>query len=188
MSNPVLDAIAQRRSIRAYTPQQISEEQLQAILQAGLQAPSAVNAQPWHFTAVQDAALLARINEAFRAVALETATPENRERFSDPTYSVFHHAPTVIFISCPALEEKPYAQTDTGIAIENMALAAHALGLGSVILGMPRLAFAGAEAAALRQALAFPEGYAYCLSIAIGLPDATKEAHPVHPDRVTIIR
>lgn len=59
MHNPVLDAIAARRSIRAYAKEQITSEQLDAILAAGLAAPSARNTQPWHFTAVQDAALIA---------------------------------------------------------------------------------------------------------------------------------
>lgn len=184
--NPVLQAIADRRSIRAYTDARISEDQLQAILGAGLAAPSARNTQPWHFTAVQDAALLERANDAFRQEAMRRMPEETH--FSQESYSVFHHAPTVIFISCPPLDDMMYAQTDVGIAIENMALAAHSLGLGSVILGMPRLAFTGPEAEALRKALRFPAGHDYCLSIAIGVPTATKGAHPQEPDRVTIIR
>lgn len=188
MTNPVLQAIADRRSIRAYRQEQIEEEQLQAILRAAEQAPSATNAQAWHFTVVQDAALLKRINEAFRKEAIEEMGPENRARFEDPAYSVFYHAPTVIFLSCPSLEEKRYAQTDIGIAVENMALAAHSMGLGSVILGMPRLAFEGEEADALCGLLKFPQGYAYCLAIAVGIPAMTKEAHPIHPDRISYVR
>lgn len=186
MSNPVLEAISERRSIRAYAPHQLTQEQLDAILQAAMQAPSARNMQPWHITVVQDKALLDRINQAFCAEARRGMPDE--VRFSDPAYSVFYHAPTVIFVSCPSTQTMKYAETDTGIVIENIALAAHSLGLGSVILGMPRLAFDGEEAAALREKLAFPEGYEYCLSIAIGTPTATKEAHPVGPDRITIIR
>lgn len=184
--NPVLQAIADRRSIRAYTNERISSDQLQVILDAGLAAPSARNTQPWHFTAVQDEALLARVNDAFCQEAKRQMPEETR--FAGEGYSVFHHAPTVIFLSCPPLEDEMYAQTDVGIAIENMALAAHSLGLGSVILGMPRLAFAGHEADALREALHFPVGHHYCLSIAIGMPTAAKGAHPTAPDRVTIIR
>ena len=133
----VLDAIAQRRSIRSYKDEQITREQLDTLLQAGLYAPSAVNSQPWHFTAVQDQSLIDRINAATQKQLLKTCAPEMRERFASPAFHVFHHAPTVIFISCPPLSERRYAQTDVGIAIENMALAACGLGLGSVILGMP---------------------------------------------------
>ncbi|MDL2318363.1 nitroreductase [Eubacteriales bacterium OttesenSCG-928-A19] len=185
MSNPVLEAIASRRSIRAYKDEQITQEQLTAILNAGEQAPSARNQQPWHFTAVQDAALISRVNEAFRAQALKEMPDPMRKTIEDPAYSVFHHAPTVIFLSCPNLQQNAYAMTDNGMAIQNMALAAYSLGLGSVILGMPRLAFQGAEADDLRSTLQFPDGYDYCLSIAIGIPTATKEAHPIEPGHIT---
>jgi nitroreductase len=188
MTNPTLAAIHARRSIRAYQPEQISDEQLQTLLDAGEAAPSAVNSQPWHFTAVQNAALIDRVNEAFRAQVLKTCPPEARDRFADPAYSVFYHAPTVIFFSCPDLSKMKYAQTDTGMAIENMALAAESMGLGTVILGMPREAFAGDEKAALEEALQFPEGYEFCLALSVGVPAASKEAHPVLPGRVTVIR
>lgn len=188
MQNSVLQALHDRRSIRAYTKAQVTPDQLDAILAAGLAAPSARNSQPWHFTAVQDATLIDRINQAFRKQAVKVFPAEALAQFEDPDYSVFHHAPTVIFLSCPSLEEMPYAHTDVGIAIQNMALAAHALGLGSVILGMPRMAFNGEEADDLRSVLQFPNGYDYCLSIAIGTPAATKEAHPVLEGRITIIK
>lgn len=188
MQNPVLECIALRRSIRAYHPEQLSETELSAILDAALAAPSAVNAQPWHFSVVQQKTLIERINEAFRRETLKTAPAEQRARFEDPAYSVFYHAPTVIFVSCPSTEVMKYAETDSGMAIQNIALAAQSLGLGSVILGMPRMAFEGPEADDLREALAFPAGYDYILSIAIGFPAASKDAHPVLDGRVTVLR
>ena len=166
----VMDAIHQRRSIRAYRPDQLTDGQLQAILEAGLAAPSARNTQPWHFTAVQDQALIGRINEAVRRRLMETAEDDAARRtFSNPDWSVFYHAPTVIFI-------------------ENMALAAIGLELGSVVLGMPRAAFEGENADEFRKALHFPEGYDFMLALAVGYPAAEKDAHVVQPDRVTIIK
>ncbi|MCL1964024.1 MAG: nitroreductase [Firmicutes bacterium] len=188
MSNPVLDAIFSRRSIRAYSKEQITDEQLQIILTAGQAAPSARNLQPWHFTAVQDQRLIRRINEAFRAQMLQDCPPEMLAQISNPAYSVFFHAPTVIFFSSPGIAVQRYTETDTGIAIENMALAAHALGLGSVILGQPRMAFMGPEAEDLRRLLQFPAGYDFLLALSIGVPAASKDAHPVETGRVTIIR
>lgn len=187
MLNQVMQAIHDRRSIRAYTDEQVTAEQLDMILKAGLAAPSARNSQPWHFTAVQNVALIERINQLFCKEAVQRLSPEIIAQIQNDDYSVFHHAKTVVFISCPSLTEMQYAQTDVGIAIQNMALAAHSLGLGSVILGMPRMAFLSEEADSLRSALAFPKGYDYCLSIAIGTPAATKEAHTIMEDRITII-
>mgnify|MGYP000070071395 CR=1 FL=1 len=56
--NEVLKAIKSRRSVRAYTAQQISQEDLNAILEAATSAPSGMNYQTWHFTAIQNAAVL----------------------------------------------------------------------------------------------------------------------------------
>ena len=48
-----LDVIKERRSIRKFKPEQIKEEELQAIIEAGLYAPSAINKQSWNFTVIQ---------------------------------------------------------------------------------------------------------------------------------------
>jgi len=188
MQNPVLRVIHDRRSIRAYEKEQISEEALSEILHAGLVAPSARNTQPWHFTAVQDAELTERVNRAMQKEAEKVLPPDAAKSVCDPSYNVFYHAPTVIFVSCPPLVDMHYAQTDVGIAIQSMALAAHALGLGSVILGMPRFAFLGEEAEALRKALCFPEGYDFCLALAVGIPAMGKDAHPLLEGRVTVLK
>lgn len=188
MKNQVLDAISARRSIRAYTQDQITGEQLDALMAAALAAPSANNAQPWHFSVVQDGELLSRVNEAFRKVAISSFPEDQRTRFEDPAYSVFFHAPTVIFISSASMEARRFAEIDSGIAVQTLALAAQSMGLGSVILGLPRMAFMDDDAASLRTALQFPEDYDFCIAIAIGNPATTKDPHPVEPNRVTIIR
>lgn len=187
MTNPVLSAIADRRSIRAYTDAPVTKAQIDILLTAALEAPSARNMQPWHITVVQDAALLRRINDAYRAEFAKVCPDEMRDRLMDPAHNVFHGAGTVLFFSCPALSEMPYAQTDVGIAIQTVALAAHAIDLGSVILGMPRFAFQGAQGDALASALSFPAGYDFCLAIALGTASATKDPHPQADNLYTIL-
>jgi nitroreductase len=174
MSNPVLTAIADRRSIRAYTPQQLTKEQLDTLLLAAAQSPSARNSQPWHFSVVQNPAILAEINK-------ETSKTFNQD-FGD----IFYAAPTAIFISCDASSR--WGRLDCGIAAQTVALAAHSLGLGSVILGLPEGAFTGPRADYFNKLLQFPEGYSFAVAIALGVPAGTKEAHPIEPDRVTYIR
>ncbi|MCL1796663.1 MAG: nitroreductase [Clostridia bacterium] len=187
MCNEILRAISDRRSIRTYTEEPVSEAQLDAMMTAAMEAPSARNTQPWHITAVSNAELLSRVNQAYCAEFLTICPPEARARIEHPGYSVFFHAPMVLFFSCPPVSEMRYAQTDVGIAIQSVALAAHGLGLGSVILGQPRFAFQGVEADALRAALRFPAGYDFCLAISIGYPACTKEAHPMGEGRLTRI-
>ena len=173
MSNPVLNAIADRRSIRGYLPQQITQEQLDALLKAAVESPSARNAQPWHFTVVQNAQIIAEVNaEATRNLGREG--------------DIFYGAPTVVFISCDAGGR--WGRLDCGIATQTLALAAHALGLGSVILGLPEAAFTGARAEEFNRLLKFPEGYSFAVAIAIGIPSTTKEAHPVAPDKIDYVR
>ena len=59
----VLQAISTRRSHRAYRQEQLPGEVLSAILRAGLESPSARNRQPWHFSVVQDAALIQEVHD-----------------------------------------------------------------------------------------------------------------------------
>lgn len=181
INNPVLKAIADRRSIRAYTNEQLSEEQLNILLAAAMQAPSARNLQPFHVTVVQDMQLLDKINQS-------TCTGLKKTMTIKDDYNVFYHAPTVLFLSTDLSPEKQYARHDCGLVSENIALAAHAIGLGTVILGLPREAFTGPDGDTYRKALCFPEGYDFMVAIAVGYPAATKEAHPVAEGLVTIIR
>ena len=63
MNNPVLNAIADRRSIRSYKDEKVTREQIDILLKAALEAPSAKNAQPWHFYVVQNRSIFAEINK-----------------------------------------------------------------------------------------------------------------------------
>ena len=64
MTNTTLDLISSRRSHRAYAPTPLTQEQLDALLKAAVESPSAVNRQPWHFTVVRNQALLDELNAA----------------------------------------------------------------------------------------------------------------------------
>lgn len=182
MQNCVLQTIARRVSHRAYHSTPVREEDVQAILDAALQAPSANNRQPWHFSVVQDAALLARINAAARRQALQKAPDQRSARFEDEQFDVFYHAPLVIFISAPQAQ---IVSVDCGIAVAHMALAAQSLGLGSVILGLPREAFAGERAQQWMEALEFPAGHVFQIAIAIGQAADEKAQHTPLPGRIS---
>lgn len=185
MNNEVLSAMAARRSHRAYKPEQLTPEQLDAIVLAALQSPSAVDGQPWHFSVVQDRQLLERITQAAHRRAAALPPSERISRFDDPSFHLHYHAPTVIFLSAT---DTPNHRIDCGIAVQQIALAAQSLGLGSVIVGLARMAFETPEAEELEEALDFPPGYQFIISIALGTPDDQKAPHPIHRDKVTIIR
>jgi nitroreductase len=132
MDNQVLKAIAERRSIRSYTDQKITQEQFDILLKAAVEAPSARNAQPWHFSITANQKILEEINA------------ETSKVLGKDVGDIFHHAPAVIFLSCDPAER--WARLDSGIATQTIALAAHSIGLGTVILGRPDSAFTGPRA------------------------------------------
>ena len=185
MSNETLALISSRRSHRAYEKTPVTPEQMDLILRAAVESPSAINRQPWHFTVVRNQKLLDEMNEAVWQQMMKRNPEARSPRFQDRDFHVFYHAPAVIFIS--GMPENPYTPIDAGIAVENIALAAESLGLGSVILGMPRDAFAGENADRFRRELKFPEGWDFVIAIAIGSPADTKDAHPVKEDRISYV-
>ncbi|MDR1138173.1 MAG: nitroreductase [Synergistaceae bacterium] len=173
MNNPVLKAISERRSIRAYKKEQITEEQLETILTSVSAAPSGKNRQPWHVTVVRNKSVVAEVNaEAQKILGLD------RE-------DIFYDAPTVIFIS--AEKDWAWSKVDSGILVQTMALAAQSLGLGSVILGLPIGAFEGPRTDYFNDLLKFPPNCEFAIAIAIGVPNTTKEAHKVEPDKIKYV-
>jgi nitroreductase len=173
MTNPVLSAIADRRSNRAYKKDRPTKEQLDAILAAAVQSPSARNVQPWCFTVVQNDAFLGEINA------------EVSKNLNIDVGDIFYAAPTVIFIGANVRGPTPrWALLDCGIAVQTMALAAHSIGLGSVILGMPEAAFVGPRGEYFKKIVKFPETYEFAVAIAIGYALDTKEAHTVEPGKI----
>ena len=185
MTNETLSLISARRSHRAYAPTPLTQEQIDALLKAAVESPSAVNRQPWHFTVVRNQQLLDELNQAVWEQMMKRNPEKRSPRFADKDFHVFYHAPCVIVIS--GMPDFHYTPIDGGIAVENIALAAESLGLGSVILGMPRDAFAGDRADEFKKALHLPEGWDFVIAIAVGVPADTKEAHPVKEDRISFV-
>lgn len=134
--NEVLDCIRARRSTRQFQERQIEEEHLHALLEAAIWAPSGGNNQSWLFTAVQNKDALLKINELLREgfkhwvpdddypAKLRAKTNAQKE-----DYHYFYHAPTLIIASNRPNYEN--AMADCSLALENIFLAAHSLGLGS---------------------------------------------------------
>ena len=186
MTNPTLQLISSRRTHRAYKQTPLTQEQLDALLKAAVESPSARNMQPWHFTVVTNQELLNEVDAAMKEELMKLDPSQRSERLKDSAFHVFYHAPTVIFIS--GMPNFYYTPIDAGIAVENMALAAESMGLGSVILGMPKAAFAGEKAPELRKKLDFPEGWDYVIAIAVGVPTDDKPAHPVGENKISFVK
>jgi len=131
------EAIYNRRAVREFTPKPVDEEVLRQLVDAAIQAPSAVNQQPWLFTVVQDKALLARISREAKAHMLRTSAAalvshHFQSILENPEFDIFYHAPALIVISAVA---GPWIVEDCALAAENLMLAACAAGLGTCWIG-----------------------------------------------------
>jgi nitroreductase len=115
-----LDTLLTRRSVRAFTAEPITADQVQTILTAGMYAPSACNQQPWHFITVTDRARLDMMARTY------------------PFANMFAHVQLAVAVCADlTLETCPGNWViDCSNATENMLLAAHALGLGGVWIGI----------------------------------------------------
>ena len=132
------EAIHRRRAVRAFTAEPVDEATLRRLIAAAVQAPSAVNEQPWFFSVVRDKALLARISREAKAHLLKSPpaiVPPHRIReiASDPHFDIFHDAPALILIS--SVTASHWAVENCSLAAENLMLAACAAGLGTCWIG-----------------------------------------------------
>ena len=138
MDNAVITALAQRRSIRSYKPEQITDDELKTVLEAGTWAPTGMGRQdPW-IVAVQNPELLKKIskmNAAFLGVD------------TDPFYGAPTHV--LVFGSDPAVWAN--SVPDGSLVLGNMMNAAYAIGLGSCWINREREMFATEEGKALMQ-------------------------------------
>ena len=131
MNNQVVKTILERRSCRSYDQEKrVSEQDLITVLKAGAYAPSAMNTQSWHFTAVVNREALDKLNDALLAEASPAFLERLEERANGQKPSPFYHAPVLILVS---LKESgsPYPEADAACALQNMFLAATSLHLGT---------------------------------------------------------
>jgi len=173
----VSEAITNRFSTRGYTEEKLTDKELDAIIEAGLKAPTAANKQEIHFTVLSgDAPILKELEDE-----------KNRLRnLKDLPHNFYYEAPTVIFLS--ADKEYKWSPLDAGIAVQNMALEAEELGLGNLIIGCVYDALRGEKRDYFEKALSFPEGYEYKIAIAVGHKAATKEPHTYDREKnVTVL-
>jgi nitroreductase len=182
--NETIQTILSRRSVRAYTDRQLSQQDLDLILEAGRYAPTAHNGQPWHFTVVQDARMMDEINAKIKAVMALADDEWLSAMGKNPEAHITYHAPTVIFVS--AKEDAMGFQTDTCAAVQNMMLAAESLGIGSVWVGLLWFYMRLEETPAT---LRLPEGYLPAHAAAFGYAKGPRLPAPIrNPNVVTYIR
>ena len=191
--NAVIDNILSRRSIRAFTDEPLTREELETVLECAIWAPSGMNMQSTKYVAVQDKelmALLAEDNKKFMkppsfpaGMAMPKPGPGIKPPMGD--MKMGYGAPCMILIfDTPEMGDK----TINGpLGEENICLAAHSLGLGTCIMGAMG-AFNDEENTKIwKQRLGIPEEYNYITCVAIGHPAKPTEPKPRKEGRVIIL-
>jgi nitroreductase len=128
--NETITSILERRSIRKFKAEQITREQLELIVKAGVYAPSGRNRQPWHFSVLQGLEAIDRLTAEVKAATERMPNNPYKDFVLSAGYTVNYHAPTFIIVSGDPGLSTTVVQ-DCSLALGNMFLAAHSLGIGS---------------------------------------------------------
>lgn len=161
--NETLRTITNRYSCRNYTGEPVEQEKLEAIALAGIQAPSAMNNQPWKIIVIKDKALIDEMDAA--TMEMLSKSVENKQvyvRIMMRGGKIFYNAPCMIVVA-----KAPGTEMDCGIVAENIALATSSLGLGNVICGLAALSFETEKGESFKEKI-IPEGYEFGVAVLIG--------------------
>ena len=166
----LLQAINNRRSVRNYSDQPVSQEMIKTLLQAAVQAPSASNSQPWAFGVIQDSVLLKQYSDRAKKYLLSIIDQQQplakyREMLTNDKFNIFYNANTLLVIY--AKPEGLHPQGDCCLAAQNLMLAAHAQGLGTCWIGFARTLLDLPE---LKKELGVPAEYTVEAPIIVGYP------------------
>ena len=167
MSNEFIELIKTRRSCRRYRSKQVREEDLKAILEAGTYAPSAKGLQSSFIVAVQDKDVMSRL-AAMNAAIMGTNN-----------VNPFYDAPTYIFVFSPKSASNPIQ--DASCILENMMLAAHALGLGSCWINREQQMFETEEGKKLMLEWDLPVGLMGVGALSLGYPEENADKAKAKP-------
>lgn len=185
-TNPVIAALLERRTCRSFTDKQLSDETINTILEAGRYAATALGIQPQRFIVVQNAQVLTKLVDAAKRFFGQMQDERSRQRAADPSYDTYYAAPTVIFTISEASAK--FGEVDCANSMQNMALAAHSLGVGSCYIASCRMAFMGDDAAEMAKLLGIPEGYRVHFALALGYPAGPAAAAAARKDNVSWVR
>jgi len=175
--NEVLSAIAQRFSCRGYDGRPIEREKLDALVTAALQAPSAMNLQPWEIIVITDKGLVDEMDAACMETLGAAEDKSFYNRMMERGGKVYYNAPCLFLIL--KQPDNRRADIDCGIVTQNICLAAHSLGLDNVIVGMGEIPFNGPHGDEFKKRVGWTDGMAFAMGVLVGYGNVTKEPHEI---------
>lgn len=173
MDNDMLQLLRNRRSVRNFKSEQITDEELQAILEAGIFAPTGMGYQdPW-VVAVQNPEIIKQLVTMNASVMGVNTNP-------------YYNAPTIILVFASRPESWRNGIYDGTLVLGNMMNAAHAIGLGSCWIHREREMFDTPEGKDLMRRFGLPDGLMGVGSLAVGYP--ATEPQPAKPRKENYYR
>lgn len=174
MNNETLKNIKERRSIRAFKKEQIPDEILKAVLEAGTYAPTSRGMQAPIIVAVQNELLKEKLANLNAQIMEATSNP-------------YYNAPTYILVMAP--DDARYPIHDCSCVLENMMIAAQSLGIGTCWIHREKEMFECEEGKKLLLEMGLQENMIGVGALAIGYPEGTPSpAKPRKPDYFRIIK
>ena len=174
----VFEAIRNRRSIRRYKTNPVDDKTVQTVLEAAHWAPSWGNIQCWRFIVIRDPKIKSQIAGTLTRIKIDNELVENAAT------RAIEQAPVLIVLCAemsqagcrpdgtPVTDKGDYwYMFDIALAMENLTLAAHALGLGTVIVG-------GFDAPEVARILEVPVGFCVVTMTPLGIPDHKGQVSP----------
>ncbi len=163
-------AITNRRSVRSYTDTKVDKATIEKLLNAAVQAPSAMNSQPWAYAVIQEDNLLKEISDRSKQYLLSLldkvpALNKYKAAFENPDFNIFYNATSLVIIFAKA--EGIHSAEDCCLAAQNLMLTAHGLGLGTCWIGFARSYLNLPE---VQEQLGIPNGYEAVAPIIVGYP------------------
>ncbi len=184
----LIDAIYRRRAVRSYTEKPVAKSEIHALLDAAVQAPSAMNEQLWAFAIIQDASHLRGYSERAKAHLMKSPVERSshhrlHQQRTDVDFNIFYGAGTLILI-CAKVDTE-FAIVDCCLAAENLMLAAYAAGLGTCPIGF---ALPWLRLPETKQELGIPLEYKPVVPIIVGYPSQIPAPTPRRAPEIMVWR
>lgn len=172
----VIEAIRHRRATRAFAAAPVATETLRSLIALAVEAPSAINLQPWLFAVVRNRQTLHRIAAAAKVHLLGRMGPGSpflrfRDMLQNPAFDMLYGAPALIVVCATSPAQQ--AAEDCALAAENLMLAACGRGLGTCCIGLARPWLNQPDGKAL---LGIPDRCVPILPIVLGEPSIVPPA------------
>ncbi len=180
------EAIYRRRAVRAYYPKAVDEVLLRSLLKAAVQAPSAMNRQPWRFAVVQNTQTLRRYSDEAKRLLLQRLRTDQKsahyaQLLGSEAFNIFYDASTLVAIGVD--EPNDYSAADCWLAAQNLMLAATAASLGTCPIGF---AVGVLNTAEVKRELGFAPGGQLYAPIIVGYPTESQPPVPREPPAVSV--